>query len=539
MGGKPDRDRGRKAWLLPTLGIAVILQLVVVNAWLRFPSPNERSHVYQALALVDRGALSVDDEVRRFGGMEDLASAGGHLYPNKAPGLLPLLVPGAALAHALAAGDAGRELTLALVLGRLLASSVPFLVTVVLLASIARPRDEGSGELAVAAYALASPALAASVLAFSHALTACLLLGAWLILVEHRAVTVPSAAAAGLLLGWAAISEYPVVLPGAVVALAVLPRLRARRVVALVIGGAVPLLALALYDVACFGSAFSLSTGHEASGAFAAVAGHGLFGVSWPTPTGLVGQLTSPARGLLVWSPLLLAAPLAWGQTRSGSNRTAAVRIGTVASLILWVVLAGYPNWHGGWFPGPRYLLPVLPLLFVAVAAGVERVLARPAGRTMAVLAVVWGWWMVWPVLASFPFPPEDFPTPAVTLAIPLLREGIHTPSWLPAGIVLPAMCILAVTALAVPVALVTRSSGVGERAVAAALSAALIAASLLVSPPSTWRSRLEMAVIHDVYAGEGRTGALERLRQQCQGPAQCAGVAAWIARRDGAPAGK
>ena len=43
------------SWLLLTLGIVAALQLVVVNFWPRFESPNERARAYQALAVVHAG----------------------------------------------------------------------------------------------------------------------------------------------------------------------------------------------------------------------------------------------------------------------------------------------------------------------------------------------------------------------------------------------------------------------------------------------------------------------------------------------------
>ncbi len=110
-----------RRWLGATLGVAVALQLVVVNVWPRFESPNERTRAYQAIAVATRGTLEISPELDRFGAMEDVAAFGGRRYPNKAPGVLPLVVPGALLARRLAAGPE-EELALTLVLGRLLAS---------------------------------------------------------------------------------------------------------------------------------------------------------------------------------------------------------------------------------------------------------------------------------------------------------------------------------------------------------------------------------------------------------------------------------
>ena len=84
---------GERSWLVATLATVILLQVAFVNVWPGFPSPSERGRAYQALAVVHRGALAIDEELACFGAMEDVAGHGGRLYPNKAPGLLPILVP--------------------------------------------------------------------------------------------------------------------------------------------------------------------------------------------------------------------------------------------------------------------------------------------------------------------------------------------------------------------------------------------------------------------------------------------------------------
>lgn len=521
-------------WLPLTLGIVAVLQVVVVNFWPRFESPNERARAYQALAVVSRGSLEIGTEVDRFGGMEDLASAGGRLFPNKAPGTLPLLLPGALLAHRLTAAGPDGELRLTLVLGRLLAASLPFAVCVLLLARLTVSLPRG-GPLAVAAYALGTPALPASLLLFSHALTACLLLAGFLLLLGSPRPRWQPAMLAGLLLGWAAVCEYPVALPAAVVALAALPRLRWRGSLALVVGGLAPLALLGAYNAACFGSPFALSTAHEAYGSFAVLVKQGFFGVSWPTLGGLVGLLFSPSRGLVVWVPLVVLAAVGalarprWPEDLGGRFALAA------APVALLLAMSGYPNWHGGWFPGPRYLLPVLPLIFVLAARGAESALERPWGRVLTALGALWGWAQVWPLVASFPFPPEDVPLPAFTLAPELLVDGVLVPSWLPYGVLALVLAVLALLAGLQLLMLATPGSRRGERLVAVAfLLGALLAVSRL-PPPSGWQASLERAVIHDVCAG-GPKGALEALRRRADTPARRAAVEEWIARRDATP---
>ncbi len=89
--------------------------------------------------------------------------------------------------------------------------------------------------------------------------------------------------AAGLLAGWAAISEYTVA-PLAVL-LAVSTRSR-RRLLPFAAGAAIALAVLLLYNAACFGSPWVLSSAREADPKYASLAGKGLFGFGWPKPLG-------------------------------------------------------------------------------------------------------------------------------------------------------------------------------------------------------------------------------------------------------------
>jgi hypothetical protein len=516
------------------MGVVIVLQLVVCNYWPHFESPSEWARAYQAMAVVTRGSLAIAPEVKRFGGMEDLASVGGALYPNKAPGMLPLLLPGALVAHLLA-DRPGAELRWTLVLDRLVASSLPFVVCVLLLARFTAARFPRGGPLAVAAYALGTPALAASLVLFSHALTACLLLAGFLLLFGSARPHWKMGLLAGVLLAWAAVCEYPIALPGLVLVVLAMRRLGARGSLALSAGAALPVLLLAVYNLACFGSPFVLSVGHESYRSFAALEEQGVFGVSWPTVAGLVGLLVSPSRGLFVWAPLsLLAIVGAMGRRWSQDDRAARIALVT-APLVLLVAMSGYPNWHGGWFAGPRYLLPVLPLVFVSVAGGAETTLQNPWGRIVLAVGALWGWAQLWPVVATFPFPPEDFPLPAFTLAPRLAAAGVHTPSWLPGVVLLPVLVVLALAAGLQLLTLAMPGGRWGRGLAAVALLIGAVGLASRLRPPTGWQGSLEYAVIHDVYT-DGPKGALEALASRANTPTRRATLEEWIAHRDAAP---
>lgn len=494
---------------------------MAVNYWPAFPSPAERPRVYQALAVVHRGRLDIGREIRCWGGSEDVAAFAGRQFPNKAPGLLPLLLPGAALAHLTTPCGSQAELRAALVLGRLAACSLPLWVTLALLR-----RRKGPTEWLAWVWALASPAWAASLLLFSHAFTACLVLAGFVLLhgrTRHRRRD----ALAGALLGWAVGCEYPLAVPAAVLVLAVAGPGRWRRWLAIVAGAVGPAAGLAAYDQACFGSPWSLSSAHEAHAGYASLLGSGVFGVGLPTPAGLFGLLLSPARGLLVWFPLLWlgAAALPWARERLDRAEIVA----GLSGLGLVVVMAGYRNWHGGWFPGPRYLLAVLPLLLVAVAPGIGRLRCHAAGRIALAAAALWGVTASWLGVVSFPFLPEDIPLPFLTLTPSLLADGITFPSW--AGM---AVWLVAVVSGGLAVAwVVARSATTANRECLLSTGVAvlvLLGVHALASAPASWKSHLEVAVIRDLYGDGQPRGALARLRQECRPPSQCEQAARWLA---------
>jgi hypothetical protein len=177
----------------------------------------------------------------------------------------------------------------------------------------------------------------------------------------------------------------------------------------------------------------------------------------------------------------------------------------------------------------------VLPLVFVLAARGAESALERTSGRVLVALGALWGWAQLWPVVASFPFPPEDFNLPAFTLAPGLLADGVLVPSWLPSGVLAVMLAVLTLAAGVQLLVLATPGGWRGERLVAVALLLGALLAASRTAPPMSWRASLERAVIHDLYAG-GPKGALETLRPRAETPARRAPVEMWITRRDAPP---
>lgn len=83
----------------------------------------------------------------------------------------------------------------------------------------------------------------------------------------------------------------------------------------------------------------------------------------------LVGNLVSPARGLFVWTPILLF--IFWG-IWFGRSRSLTV---TAALIILfhWLTISSFAHWYGGWSVGPRLFTDIMPYAVLLLMPVVQR----------------------------------------------------------------------------------------------------------------------------------------------------------------------
>ena len=96
-------------------------------------------------------------------------------------------------------------------------------------------------------------------------------------------------------------------------------------------------------------------------------------------PSGALGLLASPSTGLVLFAPLVLLAPFA-----RLPSRIAALVFGWLACAL--VVYGGWFDWPASLAYGPRFLVPILPALALALAASLERPRLRVA--TMIAIAI-------------------------------------------------------------------------------------------------------------------------------------------------------
>jgi hypothetical protein len=397
-----------------TPALYALLALLVIPVFPHFVSPNEMSRWATAAALVDLHTFEITPLLPLLGGpaFEDASEVNGRIYSNKAPGAAIAGLPAYAIARAVAGPPSAISMRWTANAMRLLAATLPLLLLAWAMARAAAglgARPERI-DITVLALLFATPLFAYGLLNFSHALTAAALFGAWILLFVER-----HEYGAGALIGLATISEYPCAIAGGILLLCAWRR--APRIIA----GALPFaVCLGIYNRLLFGSVFALSSGNERNAEFRSLARQGVFGIGLPQPATLLRLLFDPSRGLFVFAPILIVAVVGFSRMRRVLPRDAFLALLLVpASLLLFY--SGYPNWHGGWSVGPRYLVPAIPFLLFPLAFMATTIIEWIAlGASIA--AVV-------PLTLTFPFADRSFAAPWSTLALPLLRDGLVAPN--------------------------------------------------------------------------------------------------------------
>ena len=325
-----------------------LLGLLLVTAGGHLYSSDEETVLATALMLA-RGegfALPADAEQRIV--LAVAQAPDGRLYgqypPGQALAALPLMLLARAAAN-LAPADAANFL-LHLVM------SVFNQVVVALLAVIMYmyARDLGASPrralLIALTAALTSPLWQYSKTFFSEPLSALLVLTtAWQIRRGHYGL-------AGVALALAPAVKYAAILfylPLGIYAIMRAPRAW-RKWLAFIAPLAVTVAGLALFNYARFGEAMATGYHHNQD--------TGYSGVPW---VGWLGLTVSPGRGLLwYWPPVLLAL----AALRSAWREAGAEMVMVVIAALLHVVFYGeWFTWAGENSWGPRYLVPVIPLL--------------------------------------------------------------------------------------------------------------------------------------------------------------------------------
>ena len=103
----------------------------------------------------------------------------------------------------------------------------------------------------------------------------------------------------------------------------------------------------------------------------------------WPVWRAALANLLSPGLGLLFHAPALFVLPLAFFSARRRFSVYATFAVGM--TVIYLVGYGSYGTWDGGAF-GPRFMLPVIGLLFPLLGPMIEGAFKKGQGRTVGLL---------------------------------------------------------------------------------------------------------------------------------------------------------
>jgi hypothetical protein len=415
----------RSGWLTPkrvALGAIICVGLAYATMIQSF-SWNQASH-YDLIRALNDGGTTIDAYQANTG---DKVFYHGHYYSARAPGLALFALPFYDALNFVNADSWAREAQALrnddemIYLIGLWANVLPGFLLVLLVWRVAERFEPRYGAAAAVALGLGTMVLPLSTLLFSHVFTAFLGFGAFALMLRERdgPRSPMLLALAGLAMGYAIASEYPLFFVAIVLGLYLLsrtdalrPRLIAARAGAYIAGGIVGILPLLLYNHYAFHSWTHL--------AYSDVPRQqkGFFGIDVPSLK-VLATLLFDSRGLLTISPVLALGALGTVLLYRRGRRAEALTIAGVCVCYLGYN-SGYYLPFGGGFMGPRFLATMLPFLAFPVALA----LRRWPGPTVALAGVS----IATAVIATITHPLVGYETETVVWAR-YLREGFFQPT--------------------------------------------------------------------------------------------------------------
>ncbi len=388
-------------------------------------SRNQTSH-YDLIRALNNDGTTIDSYQENTG---DKVFYRKHWYSARAPGLalfaLPFydalnLVNADSWARSHAAPPQRGDDEMVYLIG-LWANVLPGLLLVLLVWRASDRFQPGFGAAAAVTLGLGTMVLPLSTLLFSHVFTAFLGFAAFTLMLRERDGP-PSMALlwlAGLAMGYAVASEYPLFFVAIVLGLYLLSRRDSwhplgvvRRAGAYIVGGLIGIVPLLLYNHYAFHSWTHL--------AYSDVPRQqkGFFGIGVPSLK-VLATLLFDSRGLLTLSPVLLMGAIGTVLLYKRGRRAEALTIGGVCVCYMGYN-SGYYLPFGGGFMGPRFLTTMLPFLAMPVGIAFKRF----PGPTIALAGIS----IATTVIATITHPLVGYETETVVWARSL-REGLFQPT--------------------------------------------------------------------------------------------------------------
>jgi hypothetical protein len=421
------------------LGALVTLALAYSTMFQAISVPNERSRIYLAVALVDHGSFQINQPIKRFGWILDVAEFDGKVYSDKAPGsslLAAFAYGGLRIVYDADAFDIGELIQLMRRGVMLPLGIIGFFALRRLLRRLGIM--PGISDVVSLGWILGSAAFHYSTAFYGHQIVGVAFVLA-LLWIERAETTVdtgrlrPAALAllGGAAAGFAGLTEYQAGIPALLLALYVVAGPLTRHVWGLIafIAGALPfLLGLLAYNTIAFGGPLQLSYHHLLSSSLESIHSQGIGGVTTPSYSAFHGGLLSLHRGLFTSSPMfLLALPGFVALWREGRRRLAILLGTTFAFYVLFISSSNM--WVAGWSFGPRLLVAGMGLIAIAVASAAQRWQKHAPVEAFLRGTVVAGILYNQLIHAFFPEPPPDAANPLLDVVGVLYTTNLVSPN--------------------------------------------------------------------------------------------------------------
>ncbi len=255
--------------------------------------------------------------------------------------------------------------------GKLAASLLSALAAAVLFCAIGRRHPAADARFAAVVFALGTSVWSTSQALWQHPAAVLFLATAVLFLLKGEDDEA-WVGRAGLPLALALAARQADVALVAALALAIVVRWP-RRSASLVLWGLGPVLFVLAYQWVYFGSPLE----HGFSGSL------GRFSAPWGS--GHLGLLVSPAKGLLVFTPVVIVTLLGLARAFRRGERWLALALGG-AAFAHFALMGRWSEWDGGESFGPRLMTDALPLLLLFLPEGIS--VAGGWGAALAVLGI-------------------------------------------------------------------------------------------------------------------------------------------------------
>jgi len=406
---------------------ALALFAAIFVAYAYFFIPNVGSNVTARLAMiysiVDHGTLNIDNY---FHQTHDRSYYEGHWYSDKAPGSsfigVPVYLVTSAVTRLL--GLSPEQETFHYLIRLLTLSLLSALMGLALYRLCAEMTgDERAARLAVAPYALATPAVIYSVAYYSHQFAALFLLFGFYFLWRAKQGEGNLVWVGALLAGQAMFFEYPAGMGAGWLILYLLTFRRDWKSVAafVVFAFVVPIGMHAAYNTAVFGGPASLGYSNLSYDVYQEEMSRGFMGIYLPRLSALWEITFSVHRGLFFYSPVLLIGLAGLRHFRSSALRWEGLLLAAMIGGFL-LFNAAYFEPDGGSCFGPRHIVPMLPFMIPPLAMLLAR--AGSALRDAVFFLIVLSLAIATVAMFTYPLPTTVIGNPLYEAMLPLLADG-------------------------------------------------------------------------------------------------------------------